>query len=160
MGSRAAADGRSRRQSGGGEAGLRNNRLHELSHHQRHGGQRPLWSGSGTFDEPRHHRIRRGRQHRRKSAAVGPESGRDQTRFIDARDETQRPGSRCADGVSGDAAIGGGKPAMSTEAIGIGSMEGTGPLWTEVAHEWVTTVDHKRLGILYIVYALLFLVIA
>src|ERR1700726_147673 len=27
-------------------------------------------------------------------------------------------------------------------------------------HEWVTTVDHKRLGILYIVYALVFLVIA
>ena len=25
---------------------------------------------------------------------------------------------------------------------------------------WVTTVDHKRLGILYIVYALLFLVVA
>ena len=25
-------------------------------------------------------------------------------------------------------------------------------------HEWVTTVDHKRLGILYIVYALVFLV--
>src|SRR5262245_19390349 len=49
---------------------------------------------------------------------------------------------------------------MSTEAIAIGSMEGTGRPWTEVAHEWVTTVDHKRLGILYIVYALLFLVIA
>src|ERR1700751_3510392 len=27
-------------------------------------------------------------------------------------------------------------------------------------HEWVTTVDHKRLGILYILYALVFLVIA
>jgi len=27
-------------------------------------------------------------------------------------------------------------------------------------HEWVTTVDHKRLGIMYIVYALVFLVIA
>src|ERR1700731_4621634 len=27
-------------------------------------------------------------------------------------------------------------------------------------HEWVTTVDHKRLGILYIVYSLVFLVIA
>ena len=26
-------------------------------------------------------------------------------------------------------------------------------------HEWVTTVDHKRLGILYIVYALIFLVV-
>src|SRR6266540_5804397 len=34
----------------------------------------------------------------------------------------------------------------------------TRPL-TERVHEWVATVDHKRLGILYIVYALLFLVI-
>jgi cytochrome c oxidase subunit 1 len=49
---------------------------------------------------------------------------------------------------------------MSTEAIAIGSMEAAGRPWTEVVHEWATTVDHKRLGILYIVYALLFLVIA
>ena len=48
----------------------------------------------------------------------------------------------------------------TTEAIAIGSMEGAGRPWTQVVHEWVTTVDHKRLGILYIVYALLFLVIA
>ena len=32
------------------------------------------------------------------------------------------------------------------------------PLVVEL-HEWVTTVDHKRLGILYIVYALVFLII-
>src|SRR5258708_20127104 len=29
----------------------------------------------------------------------------------------------------------------------------------ERLHQWVTTVDHKRLGILYILYALLFLVL-
>src|SRR6516225_3580436 len=49
---------------------------------------------------------------------------------------------------------------MSTAASAIGSREAAGWPWTEVVHEWVTTVDHKRLGILYIVYALLFLVIA
>jgi cytochrome c oxidase subunit 1 len=49
---------------------------------------------------------------------------------------------------------------MSTETIAIGSMEAVGRPWTEVVHEWVTTVDHKRLGILYILYALVFLVIA
>src|SRR5215472_17372469 len=48
----------------------------------------------------------------------------------------------------------------TTEAIAIGSMEAAGRPWTEVVHDWVITVDHKRLGILYIVYALLFLVIA
>jgi cytochrome c oxidase subunit 1 len=49
---------------------------------------------------------------------------------------------------------------MSTETIAIRSRDASGRPWTEVVHEWVTTVDHKRLGILYIVYALLFLVIA
>ena len=33
---------------------------------------------------------------------------------------------------------------------------GISPLHRSV-HEWATTVDHKRLGILYIVYALVFL---
>ena len=33
-------------------------------------------------------------------------------------------------------------------------------LWLEVLHSWVTTVDHKRLGLMYMGYALLFLVIA
>jgi len=31
--------------------------------------------------------------------------------------------------------------------------------WLQVLHEWVTTVDHKRLGVLYILFALLFFVI-
>jgi len=48
---------------------------------------------------------------------------------------------------------------MSAETIAIGSRETSGRPWTEVLHEWVTTVDHKRLGILYIVYSLLFLVV-
>ena len=33
------------------------------------------------------------------------------------------------------------------------------PPWTAVLHEWVTTVDHKKIGILYVVMAVLFLVI-
>ena len=36
----------------------------------------------------------------------------------------------------------------------------TKKLWLEIAHDWITTVDHKRIGIMYIVYALIFLVIA
>ncbi len=31
--------------------------------------------------------------------------------------------------------------------------------WLQTLHEWVTTVDHKRLGVLYIALALLFLMI-
>ena len=37
--------------------------------------------------------------------------------------------------------------------------ETAGRPWVETLHEWVTTVDHKRLGVLYILYALFFLVI-
>jgi cytochrome c oxidase subunit 1 len=38
--------------------------------------------------------------------------------------------------------------------------EGAGRPWVEVLHEWVVTVDHKKLGLMYISYSLLFLVIA
>jgi cytochrome c oxidase subunit I len=33
-------------------------------------------------------------------------------------------------------------------------------IWLEVLHDWVTTVDHKKIGLMYIGYALIFLVIA
>src|SRR4030088_3259678 len=47
---------------------------------------------------------------------------------------------------------------MSTDAIALPEAElATRPMVARL-HEWVTTVDHKRLGILYIIYALLFLV--
>jgi cytochrome c oxidase subunit 1 len=36
----------------------------------------------------------------------------------------------------------------------------TEPPRQSVMHEWITTVDHKKIGIMYIVYALLFLVVA
>jgi cytochrome c oxidase subunit 1 len=44
-------------------------------------------------------------------------------------------------------------------AIHQGTDVGSRP-WVETLHGWVTTVDHKRLGILYILYALLFLAVA
>src|SRR5262245_58587719 len=52
------------------------------------------------------------------------------------------------------------KRAMSTNSIAVESLQTGDRPWTETLHEWVTTVDHKRLGILYILYALGFLVIA
>src|SRR6202035_61308 len=48
---------------------------------------------------------------------------------------------------------------MSSDAIAIQTAEVAGRSWVETLHEWVTTVDHKRLGVLYILYALFFLVI-
>ncbi len=48
---------------------------------------------------------------------------------------------------------------MSSDAIAIRVADAGGRTWVESLHDWITTVDHKRLGILYILYALLFLVI-
>jgi cytochrome c oxidase subunit I len=48
---------------------------------------------------------------------------------------------------------------MSSDAMAIPSARTEARPWVEVVHEWVTTVDHKHLGILYIAYALIFLVV-
>src|SRR5262245_49449443 len=48
---------------------------------------------------------------------------------------------------------------MSSDAIAQ-TAEAAGRPWVETLHGWVTTVDHKRLGIMYILYSLVFLVIA
>ncbi len=49
---------------------------------------------------------------------------------------------------------------MSTDAIAVLRTELASPPIVARLHDWVTTVDHKRLGILYISYALVFLLIA
>src|SRR5499427_10286638 len=49
---------------------------------------------------------------------------------------------------------------MSSDAMAIPNAQVRGRPWVQVLHEWVITVDHKRLGILYILYSLAFLAIA
>jgi cytochrome c oxidase subunit I len=51
---------------------------------------------------------------------------------------------------------------MATQAPVTASLSQTAQrrLWLEVLHDWVTTVDHKKIGLMYIGYALIFLVIA
>jgi cytochrome c oxidase subunit 1 len=48
----------------------------------------------------------------------------------------------------------------TTTAIDLTSQTKPKKLLLQTVHEWLTTVDHKKLGIMYIVYALIFLVIA
>src|SRR6266576_4229834 len=48
---------------------------------------------------------------------------------------------------------------MSTDSIAWPSATAGSRSLVDRLHEWIATVDHKRLGILYIVYALVFLVI-
>src|ERR1700739_587172 len=49
---------------------------------------------------------------------------------------------------------------MSSDVMAIQTVGVSRRSWLEALNEWGTTVDHKRLGILYILYALLFLCIA
>src|ERR1700741_2360451 len=48
---------------------------------------------------------------------------------------------------------------MSSDAITIPALQVQEKPWVDSLHQWVTTVDHKRLGVLYIVYALVFLLL-
>src|SRR5208337_1626316 len=48
---------------------------------------------------------------------------------------------------------------MSSDSIALPRAEATSRPLVDALHGWVTTVDHKRLGILYILFALIFLVI-
>src|SRR6187401_2477541 len=48
---------------------------------------------------------------------------------------------------------------MSFDTMAIPTAQVVNRPWAETLHDWVITVDHKRLGILYILYALVFLVI-
>jgi len=49
---------------------------------------------------------------------------------------------------------------MTTDAVAIPGVAVEGKPWTAVLHDWVTTVDHKKIGVLYVLYALMFIVIA
>src|SRR5258708_11971927 len=48
---------------------------------------------------------------------------------------------------------------MSTNSIPIPQVRTDSLAFAERLHEWATTVDHKRLGILYILYSLVFLIV-
>jgi cytochrome c oxidase subunit 1 len=48
---------------------------------------------------------------------------------------------------------------MASESIAIGRLDAPARPIGEILHDWVTTVDHKKLGMMYILYALVFLVI-
>src|SRR5271154_4055299 len=48
---------------------------------------------------------------------------------------------------------------MSSESIALNTVAGAARPIGERLHDWVVTVDHKKLGIMYILYALVFLVI-
>src|SRR5580704_6286180 len=78
-------------------------------------------------------------------------SAKDQTGLLDAGVRAE-PGRRGLDrGVFANAGV---APMV------VGEIESARPAWTERLHEWTTTVDHKKIGILYVLMSLFFLVIA
>src|SRR6202163_3359252 len=83
---------------------------------------------------------------------MGQESGRYQAGIENAGHGVERLRPRCTNWLPGDA------PLMSTNAIVVSEVSVSRP-FTLRLHEWVTTVDHKRLGILYILFALVFLIV-
>src|SRR5271167_1638731 len=48
----------------------------------------------------------------------------------------------------------------TTTAIDLTAQTKSQRLFLQTVHDWLTTCDHKKLGIMYIVYALFFLVVA
>src|SRR5271170_3203514 len=48
---------------------------------------------------------------------------------------------------------------MSSESIALTGVREPSRPFSDVLYSWITTVDHKRLGILYILFAILFLVL-
>ncbi|HUJ40968.1 MAG TPA: cytochrome c oxidase subunit I [Candidatus Acidoferrales bacterium] len=49
---------------------------------------------------------------------------------------------------------------MATDSIALGAAARERRSITELLHEWVVTVDHKKIGLMYIFYALFFLIVA
>jgi cytochrome c oxidase subunit 1 len=44
-------------------------------------------------------------------------------------------------------------------AVAESATETASPPWTAVVHDWITTVDHKKIGVLYVLMSLVFLVV-
>ena len=128
----------------GGTEDLRADGLHQLPHRRRYRRKWPLRPGPDSPDEPRHDCFRRGDEHTGKSAALDSGSQHLQTGMQNAGHGIERSGTRRRDPISGDPSL------MSTQSISLpGTVKAQRPL-VEQLHQWVTTVDHKRLGLLYI----------
>src|SRR5262249_5035221 len=140
-------------------ARVRNDRLHQLSRDSRHSGRRAVRSRSYAFDEPRHPRVGGGSEHTREPATVAEGSGGDQARLADAGHADHRRRARRARALHAVASLVGvsGRSDVTTEVLTVPSVRIETPTWGETLHAWVTTVDHKRIGLLYILFALLFL---
>ena len=97
-------------------------------------------------------------EHARRTAALGRRPAEGQAGLPDAGVRPERPRPRPDRRLSDDAplrdAIRRGLEWLSPSE----NVELASPPWTAVLHDWVTTVDHKKIGILYVLMSLVFLV--
>ena len=137
---------------GRGPPHLRDDVLHQLPRGRRHGRHRHVRARPHPSHEPRD--ARRPAPRRTRPRTCGPGSrARSMLKpgsLMPAMNLT-RARARRARGVSRDAAMSvesGGTSVLDTVTL-TGSRTGAAPLFDRL-HEWVITVDHKRLGLMYI----------
>src|SRR5262249_13047138 len=94
----------------------------------------------------------------RQPAGLDQEPRLSQARVAHAGHRLRRCRARRGHRLPDDASLKRGTNPMTTESM-VFTAEAPDRTWLERAHGWVTTVDHKRLGIMYIVLALIFLVV-
>src|SRR5215467_6258575 len=138
MGRRSAIVRSDIRQDPEGPSRLRDHGVRELPHRVWHGRPRHVRSRSHAPHEPGHYCGRRRAADSGQPSALDQKSRQRQTRIEDAGDATHTRRARRDHRVPADARV---APMTSLT-------------------DWVVTVDHKRLGMMYVMYGVMFLVIA
>src|SRR5262249_22228121 len=126
--------------------------------HRRHCRHRAVRPRSDPPHVTRDTRRRDRPEQPRQPARLDQETRFPQARVADAGHRLRRCRARRGHRLPDDASLKRGTNPMTTESMVL-TAEPQESTWLERAHGWVTTVDHKRLGIMYIVMALVFLVV-
>ena len=143
-------------------ASLRDDVLHQLPRGRRHGRRTARFGPDLTHLMSRATiGVRRRAEHAREPARLDRDPGRDQAGLADAGDEADRRASSTQlVAYLRDAAMSARRRDERAQRRDRHRPRARAQprRCSTTLHEWVVTVDHKRLGLMYIVYALVFLV--
>src|SRR6185437_15192313 len=131
--------------------------LRELSRRQRNRGYRQIRSRPDAPDEPSDTWSWRCNKHCAKSSRLGERSARGQAGLPDAQHEINRQPTGSGSRIPGIAELRKAAMASIDYPLDRPKVRDSEFSFSEVFYHWVATVDHKRLGLMYIVSALLFL---
>src|SRR5579863_1592845 len=143
---------------------LRNRILHELPHYQGNSRHGQIWTGSYSPHESGHYRLGDSSKQSRQPLRLDQESRPSQKGIAHASDAAKRRPDRCRGRIPFHSSITVGGRIMADQSIPYpGTLEPVAPegraTLLETLHSWVITVDHKRLGILYVIYSIFFLLV-